>query len=264
VEWFRSYTSALLKESDKQSDSKKIFCSRIVAEAYESVGKSIIKNASYCAPFDFIDSAELDEIHDVLIEADITAKKCVLCHQPARVNGEGSSSIAEWLSKCSEVWQTELQCLTDLLSISVHSNNSEKDEICVKIIRDSGFFDFPNHIKTDWPWLWDDDGFFNQKKSVEDQLWFIYNQILHFTETYIPYSLETFANLKILSYRFPKNFLVKEFLKTFENAIKTNNSTLERLVALLCKIIERTPKEWEEFYTKYSDIREYLRDYFSE
>ena len=69
------------KNTDKQDESNKSFCSRLVAQSYISEGIQLLPNADYCEPDDFLTSELLEVVPNTITEFQEDLAKVVMNQQ---------------------------------------------------------------------------------------------------------------------------------------------------------------------------------------
>ena len=69
------------KNTDKQDESNKSFCSRLVAQSYISEGIQLLPNADYCEPDDFLTSELLEVVPNTITEFHEDLAKVVMNQQ---------------------------------------------------------------------------------------------------------------------------------------------------------------------------------------
>ena len=72
----------------KKAKTKKQFCSRLVAQAYNSVGINIVDNPDYCSPQNIYESASLQEVNNTVRIAFQKHKKFAKKYDPNLKNQE--------------------------------------------------------------------------------------------------------------------------------------------------------------------------------
>lgn len=248
------------KNTDDRNGGNKTFCSRLVAEAYDSVGIKIVANPIFCSPEDVLHSPLLQNIENPLLNANETYRDMVERYQVIRQNGEGVESLATLYQSLSGYYKNDLQTFSQVLQASI--DNPTMDDGACDIIRKSDYF--KNAGNNGYPWLDKDEDFFAHFPEVERQLFFIGNQYLHYTITYIPCCRDNLTCMEGLEKMFPQSKVIVLFDCIFLRVMEGNFKLLKRIAQLYFLIKERTTKEYNEFVDKYKiDYSEKLKPLLS-
>lgn len=244
------------KDTNNHEDGNKTFCSRLVAEAYDSVGIRLVTNPTFCSPEDILQSPMLKHVDNPLVEANDTYKYMVERYQKIRKDGEGVESLATLYKSLSDYYNKDLQTFSQVIQASI--DNPFKDDDACNIIKESDYF--KNAGNNGYPWLDKDEDFFAHFPEVERQLFFISNQYLHYTITYIPCCRDNLFCMEGLEKMFPKSKVIKLFDCIFLRVMESNINLLKRIAQLYFHIQKRSPKEYKDFVDKYEiDFSEKLR-----
>lgn len=235
------------KDSDDRNGGNKTFCSRLVAEAYDSVGIKLVSNPTFCSPEDLLSSSLLQHIDNPLVNANNTYRDMVERYQEIRQNGEGIETLATLYQDLSKYYNKDLQTFSQVLQASI--KNPTMDDGACDIITKSDYF--KNAGYNGYPWLDKDDDFFAHFPEVERQLFFIGNQYLHYTITYIPCCRDNLACMEGLEKMFPKSKVIILFDCMFLRVMEGNFKLLRRIAELYFLIKERSPKEYNDFVERY-------------
>ena len=132
--------SVVKNNKENKSDSKYQFCSRLVAQAYDTIGYKIVNSIDFCSPADIENSNFFDEVKDVVQKAKEQDIKLALTRNGIK---ENQQSMYEWLNKTRDIAYKEH-------SFNIHKINdvdiflqrfSSKDEIVCKYIVESGYLE---------------------------------------------------------------------------------------------------------------------------
>ena len=97
------------KNTDKQDESNKSFCSRLVAQSYLSEGIQLLPNADYCEPDDFLTSELLEVVPNAITEFHEDLAKVVMNQQQLREETEIESPNAELFHELSKLYGLNIQ-----------------------------------------------------------------------------------------------------------------------------------------------------------
>jgi hypothetical protein len=245
-----------LKDTDNRDDGNKTFCSRLVAEAYESVGIKLVKNPSYCSPEDFLNCDVLMRVANPLVKADENYKNLVERYDRIRESGDEILPLSTLYENLSKYYHIDIQSFGQVLIASI--DNPTMDDGACDIIRNSDYF--KNAGYNGYPWLDKNEDFFNHFPEVERQLFFIENNYLHYTLTYIPCCRDNLNCMEKLEQMYPQSKVIVLFDCVFLRVMKSNLKLLKRISQLYFLIKKRTPKEYEDFIKTYkSDFTEKLK-----
>lgn len=132
-EAFRSITEA----RSSRARSMEQFCSRLVAQAFNSVGIDLVNNPDYCTPGDFQRSPILEEIKGVVREA--TSREIKYSKTPDTVLDHQRDTY-RWLKRARAIAffkRVDLQTMNDVLFFLEENPGCDKD--VVKAIRKTGY-----------------------------------------------------------------------------------------------------------------------------
>jgi hypothetical protein len=134
----------------KKKESNRQFCSRLVAQSYESSGIKLVTNSSYCSPQEFDDSKLTISIPDCLRVATAEEIEFSKSENPIEKQANITNSIFENVRRVTgEDIQTFEQLLDHLLIDSKH------DSQITKIIKESGYLLMWQHEINANPWRYD-------------------------------------------------------------------------------------------------------------
>lgn len=131
-------------------------CTRLVAQAYQAAGISIVNNADYCTPKEIETSSKLVVVEGIIIpciedEAFLSDNDSILDKQ--------EFIISSLLEECSEIIGPEADIQTfDQLSIATYGH-PEKIDAIIKAIKDSGYLDLWKDDKESHPYDFDENLF---------------------------------------------------------------------------------------------------------
>lgn len=126
------------KHTDKQDDSNKSYCSRLVAQSYFSEGIHLLPNADYCEPDDFLSSDLLEVVPDAVTEFHEDLAKVMMNNQLRCEEIEIESPNAELFHELSKLYGQDIQGLGQALSPS--QSHPELNDRAIEIIKSSRMF----------------------------------------------------------------------------------------------------------------------------
>ena len=221
------------KNTKEQDTSKRSFCSRLLAQSYALEGVKIVPNADYCEPDDFLESSLLECVKNAIIPFSSEMTKVVMCQQKAREEYEADSPNAELFTELSKLYGTDIQELGQVFLASF--SQKEKSKHAIDIIRASRMFKHLEDVNKSMPWFWKNEDFFAHYKNTEEELHFLYSQMNHYDNTFIPRYKELFLQMLVLAYYFPKNsllnFMQEHIKKMVDDAIKCRKRMAELFFA---------------------------------
>lgn len=127
--------------------SSKQFCSRLVAQAYETCGEPLVKNAHYCNPGQLLKSPRLTRIEDVTEEVSDEEYTKWLKH-PSQIGTMESST--NFVLDGARTLNSDIQSMNDLDRFVIA--HPEHDDFVDKLYHDSGYLDVykPNLVANPW------------------------------------------------------------------------------------------------------------------
>ena len=172
------------KKTREQDSTNRYFCSRLVAQSYAQEGVELLPNADYCEPDDFLNSSLLEPVKDAVIPFLPEMAKVVMFQQKGREQYEADSPSTDLFEALSKLYETDIQELGQVFTASF--SQPEKDDDAIELIKVSRMFKHLDDVKSNMPWIWKDEEFFEHYDNTEDELHFLYCQMNHYDSTIIP------------------------------------------------------------------------------
>lgn len=238
-----------LKSTGERDVSKQTFCSRNVAKAFERCSVHLVNNPDYCSPDDLMNSDLVELVDEGICEIEDEVRDIVALHIQQRENPDLSvmpqtlfEGIRSFLkSKGLSGPEYNIQNYSDMLSTI--SKVPEYDAELAELLKYHSCLTDPK-LRTNeyWPWFDSDEDFFNHYTDTRDALFFIYNQIDHYDDVYLPSQRENFVSGVFLS-------IIREDSKTFKilsdhwkDIYKESIRIRKRIADLYYKILSRDPR----------------------
>ena len=243
------------KNTEKQDESNKSFCSRLVAQSYFYEGIKLLPNADFCEPDDFLKSDHLVSVPDAITEFHEDLAKVVMNQQQQREETEIESPNAELFQALGKLYGKDIQDLGQALSPSQLS--PELNDRAIEIIKSSKMFKHMDVVKASTPWMFDDEQFLTHYNNVEEALHFLYSNMNHYDNTIIPDYKELHLQMIILAYNFPQNTLLvfmRDYIKQMVDEAITCRTRFADLFMLLAKERSTETLAFIEQYGLYRDI----------
>lgn len=243
------------KNTDKQDESNKSFCSRLVAQSYLSEGIQLLPNADYCEPDDFLTSELLEVVPNTITEFHEDLAKVVMNQQQRREETEIESPNAELFHELSKLYGLNIQDLGQALLPS--QSRPELNERAIEIIKSSKMFKHMEEVKATSSWLFDDAQFLSHYANAQEALHFLYSSMNHYDNTIIPYYKELHLQMIILAYYFSQNTLfvfMRDYIKEMVEEAITCRTRFADLFMLLAKERSTEALAFIEQYGLYRDI----------
>jgi len=162
---------ALLEKQKKANEPNRQFCTRFVAQAYQSAGVNIVENPDYCTPEDLINSEFLVEIKEALRKATKAEIKFAKSDSPLEKQQKIHNEIFKKARKISDV---DIQTFEQLSKYVLE--NPEKEPQITKIIKDSGYLSMWRMDTDNNPWHYDHklliEHYQNPKQIIDVALFF--------------------------------------------------------------------------------------------
>lgn len=162
---------ALLKKQISANEPNKQFCTRFVAQAYQSAGLKLVDNPDYCNPEELSKSELLIEVENPLREANEAEIEFANSESPLKKQEEIHNTIFREARKISG---QDIQTF-EQLSKYVLENPQNEPEI-TKVIEDSGYLTMWEMDTKNNPWHYDSqlliDHYKNPTQIVEVALFF--------------------------------------------------------------------------------------------
>lgn len=244
----------LYKNTDKVAQSKNTFCSRYVAMLYHGQGYNIARNPFYCAPDDFLSSDLLTVVEDGMQSA--TEEMMTTIMQKQEEREDPNIVLQQMLMKFKNLYGVAIPSVDELNRQALL--HPERDDEAIEIMdKDVKFFNFKENIQSDFPWLDDDDAFFGHFSSVENLLFFINNQFLHFDKTYLPLFARNAMVLKIISLYVPRSRFIAYMHQGADSVYQEALRVRERLADLYGETCYRNYDEFDAFVKKFGFYQGY-------
>lgn len=243
------------KNTDKQDESNKSFCSRLVAQSYLSEGIQLLPNADYCEPDDFLSSELLEVVPNTITEFHEDLAKVVMNQQQRREETEIESPNAELFHELGKLYGLNIQDLGQALLPS--QSRPELNERAIEIIKSSKMFKHMEDVKATSSWLFDDAQFLSHYTNAQEALHFLYSSMNHYDNTIIPYYKELHLQMIMLTYYFPQNTLfvfMRDYIKEMVEEAITCRARFADLFMLLAKERSTETFAFIEQYGLYRDI----------
>lgn len=245
----------VFKNTDKQDESNKSFCSRLVAQSYLSEGIHLLPNADYCEPDDFLTSDLLEPVPDAITEFHEDLAKVVMNQQQMREETEIDSPNAELFQELGKLYGLNIQDLGQALMPS--QSHPDLNDRAIEIIKASRMFKHMEYVKATSPWLFDNAQFLSYYANAGDALHFLYSSMNHYDNTIIPNYKELHMQMIVLAYYFPQNTLfvfMREYIKNMVDEAIECRKIFAELFMLLVKERSTETRAFIEEYGLYSDI----------
>lgn len=131
----------------KKSDTNRQFCSRLVAQSFESVGLDLVKNSSYCTPQELDDSGLTIRISGCVRKAIDAEIEFANSENPL----EKQASITnEIICKVRGITQEDIQTFEQILDHLLEDN--KHDSVITNIVKESGYLFMWQHEINANPW----------------------------------------------------------------------------------------------------------------
>lgn len=244
------------KNTEKQDESNKSFCSRLVAQSYFYEGIKLLPNADYCEPDDFLNSDLLEVVPDAITEFREDLAKVVMNQQHQREETEIESPNAELFQALGKLYGKDIQDLGQALSPS--QSSPELNDRAIEIIKSSKMFKHMDVVKSSTPWMFDNEQFLTHYDNVEEALHFLYSNMNHYDNTIIPDYKELHLQMIMLAYNFPQNTLfvfMRDYIKQMVDEAITCRTRFADLFMLLAKERSTETLAFIEQYGLYRDIK---------
>lgn len=243
------------KNSEEQDKSNRSFCSRLVAQSYAQEGIHLLPNSDYCEPDDFLKSDLLEPVKKAIMYINEDLLPVVISQQRLREECEIESPNAELFKRLSELYQEDIQDLTQALSPSFR--RPELNEDAIEIIKASKMFKHMELVKNTSPWIMNDEEFLDHYKCIDDALHFIYSNLQHYDHTIIPDYRELQLQMVRLAYYYPKNTLfifMKDYITKMVDEAITCRKRFAELFYLVAKMRSSETLSFIERYGVYQDV----------
>lgn len=141
---------ALLKKEIEAQQPNRQFCTRFVAQAYESAGIKLVDNADYCNPEELLKSELLIELKDALRNASAAEVEFAQSESPLKKQQEIHNTI---FSSARKLTKADIQTFEQLSKYVLE--NPDKEPAISKIIEDSGYLTMWQMDTESNPWHYD-------------------------------------------------------------------------------------------------------------
>ncbi|WP_302324049.1 YiiX/YebB-like N1pC/P60 family cysteine hydrolase [Bacteroides congonensis] len=238
-----------LKSTNERDTSKQTFCSRNVAKAFERCSFHLVTNPDYCSPDDLMNSDLVELVDDGICEIEDDVRDIVALHIQQRESPDLSvmpqtlfEDVRNFLkSKGLTGPEYNIQNYSDMLLTILKV--PEYDSELAELLKNHSCLTDPRHrTKEYWPWFDDDEKFFNHYTDTRDALFFIYNQIDHYDDVYLPTQQENFVSGVFLSITHADLETLKILSEHWRNIYKESIRIRKRIVDLFYKIISKDPR----------------------
>lgn len=149
-----------------KNDSNRQFCSRLVAQSYESIGLKIVKNSSFCTPQE-LDSSEFTiRIGDCLKEASNAEEEFANSESPLEKQAHITNLI---FGKIRGLTGEDIQTFEQLMNYLLVDPKYDKQ--ITNIIQDSGYLLLWQHEIDANPWRYNQEAFMDipvTKRELRD------------------------------------------------------------------------------------------------
>lgn len=127
------------------------FCSRYVAQAYESVGLKIVDNADYCSPVDIYNSKELFKIENHLRIA--SEEEIELLNRPSKSLSHNEDATDYIITQAKELTGLDIQTFEQFNGWLIKIPSL--DQKFAEIVKESDFLNSWQIEKNENPWFYD-------------------------------------------------------------------------------------------------------------
>lgn len=234
----------LYRDTDQEAQTNETFCSRYVATAYRSQGYDLVKNANYCAPDDFVQSNLLFAVGEGIRPAMEEMLPTILKNQADRENP--NTVLQDAFELFSKFYDTPINSMEELLLASIH--HPELDAEAIRLLEnDTRLFRAEDETLESWPWFNDDEAFFAHFSTVENRLFFLTNQFLHYDNTYLPLFARNCITLSVLKMYFKDAKFLARVYQGFDAVYHEAERVRKRLSYLYIESSKRDNDAFDEF-----------------
>jgi hypothetical protein len=164
-------------QTEKESSSQYQFCSRLVAQAYDSINYQLVKNKDFCSPEDINRSEILVEVEDMIRKTNSTDTKFALKRNFVL---ENQKSTYDWLNKTRtyayDTYKFEINTQNDVDKFLW--KYKEADKMVCEYIEASGYLENYKISMKNNPHMYDKDIFINKFKKLEENEKYIIDMII--------------------------------------------------------------------------------------
>lgn len=243
------------KNTDQKDNGNRSFCSRLVAQSYMEENVAIVPNADYCEPDDFLHSELLEQVPDAVVPFTDEMEKVVMNNQKLREANEIDSPNAELFKSLSQLYDVDIQDLTQFLLASFR--NPELDEAAIEIIKASRMFKHMDDVMRDIPWIMDDTDFLNHYKDSDAALHFLYSKMNHYDHTILPCYKELHLQTIAIAMYFPISkvaIFLRDYIKQMVEDVVTCRKRFEELYVVM---FHKRQQDFVRFIEKYGLYTEF-------
>jgi hypothetical protein len=162
---------ALLKKEIEAKEPNRQFCTRFVAQAFESGGIKLVDNTDYCNPEELLESDQLIEVQDPLRKASEAEITFAQSDSPLQKQQEIHNEI---FSSARKLTGEDIQTFEQLSKYVLH--NPKKEPGITKIVKDSGYLTMWQMDTKNNPWHYDPkqfvDHYRNPRQIVDAALFY--------------------------------------------------------------------------------------------
>lgn len=244
------------RNSDKKDQSNRTFCSRLVAQAYHQAGIDVVSNPDYCAPDDFLSSNQLEQISPSLQTFTEEMILTVMNSQNKRNSSEWNTCLAEMFENMRHLYGDDIQTMDQLLISAVH--HTDKDDEAIDLLKKQKWMTPPSEqTKLIWPWFCDDDTFFKHFPTIQDVMFFLNNQFLHYDKTYLPIFRENAMNLSIFAKLRPDSQVVQLIHQHIKDILDEAIAVRRRLEYLYVETFSKDEQGFLDFCKECGHYEQY-------
>lgn len=146
----------------KKSETNRQFCSRLVAQSFESAGLKLVKNSSYCAPQELDDSEYTIRVSDCVRKATDAEIEFASTENPLENQANITNSI---FTKVRGVTGKDIQTFEQIANHLL--KDKQNDGEITSIIKESGYLFMWQHEVNANPWRYSQELFLSLPVSKE-------------------------------------------------------------------------------------------------
>lgn len=234
------------RDTDQRAQSNETFCSRYVATAYRSHGFNLVRNADYCAPDDFLQSDLLFTVKDGVQPATVEMMPAILKNQADREHP--NTVLQDAFELYSNLYGITIHSMDELLLESIR--HPEHDDEAIRMLEEETKLYRPTEeTKEAWPWFDDDAAFFAHFTSVDNRLFFLMNQFLHYDNTYLPLFARNGITLSVLTKVYYRD---ARFLERVYEGVDAVYKEAVRVRKRLCYLYRESAKRDPDAFTAFT------------
>lgn len=138
------------KEMKNSGGSEKMFCSRLIARAYSSVGIELHQNPNFCTPENLKNSTLLRQVENFSIEiSEKEIEQIILAGDDTKGMSEVTNKLLAGVRKISP----KILSVNDIIEVSVKFQKF--DSKLADAYKDSGYLDYWKTQEEKYPWRYD-------------------------------------------------------------------------------------------------------------